>query len=226
MTLQTAIYVEDQKIREAMALTAGMITMIDDHIGLVIEALNESGQHDNTVICLNSDHGDYLFEFNLLLNGLLPVRGVTRVPMIWSDPADRTGAVSDTLASTIDISATILNRAGFEPFYGMQGRSMLPTIQFGDEYRDEMLIEFNGGAPEFGFTEPARVRALVTEEWRLTIYPGEDWGELYLLVPDPGETHNLWDDPGHAAMRAALTERLAHHLALQTDESPRAHLVA
>lgn len=226
MTLQTAIYVEDQQIREAMALTAGMITMIDDHVGRVIEALKESGEYDNTVICFNSDHGDYLGDFNLLLKGLLPIRGVTRVPMIWSDPAHRTGAVADTLASTIDISATILDRAGIEPFYGMQGRSMLPTIQSGEDHRDEVLIEFNDGAPKFGFTEPARVRALVNKDWRLTLYVGEDWGELYHLATDPGETHNLWDDPDHATTRAALTERLAHHLAMQMDESPRAHLVA
>ena len=100
-----------------MALTAGMVACIDDNVGRIIAALEESGQLDQTVIIFNSDHGDYLGDYNLLLKGLLPTRGVTRVPLIWSDPRDRTARTTDALASTIDLSATILERAGFEPYY-------------------------------------------------------------------------------------------------------------
>ncbi|MDJ0826167.1 MAG: sulfatase-like hydrolase/transferase [Rhodobacter sp.] len=226
MTKQTAIYAGEQALKEAMALTAGMITMIDDHVGRVVAALRAAGLYDDTVICFNSDHGDYLGDFNLLLKGLLPVRGLTRVPMIWSDPRGRRAGSSDALASTIDIPATILDRAGQMPFYGIQGRSLLPTIETGAGHRDEILIEFNDSAPKFGFAAPARVRTLRTSDWRLSLYAGQDWGELYHVARDPGETQNLWDDPAHGDTRARLTERLAHHLTAQMDESPRAHLVA
>ncbi|MEO1795830.1 MAG: sulfatase-like hydrolase/transferase [Pseudomonadota bacterium] len=226
VSAMTATYAETQHIREAMALTAGMITMIDDHVGRIVQALKDNGQYDNTVICFTSDHGDYLGDFNLLFKGLIPTRGVTRVPMIWADPADRTGRVTQTMASTIDIAPTLLKRAGIEPYYGMQGRSMLPTLQRGAEHREDLLIEFNDGAPKFGFAEPARVRAIVSQEWRLTLYAGQDWGELYHLPSDPGETRNLWDAPDHRQTRAALTEGLAHHLTFQMDESPRARFMA
>ena len=43
-----------------MALTCGMISMIDDAVGELIQTLKNNGQYDNTVIVFTSDHGDYL----------------------------------------------------------------------------------------------------------------------------------------------------------------------
>ncbi len=43
----------------------------------------------NTVIVFNSDHGDYLGDFGLLLKGAMPLRSINRVPFIWSDPEIR-----------------------------------------------------------------------------------------------------------------------------------------
>ena len=99
---------------------------------------------------------------------------------------------------------------------------MLPAIEENADHRQELLIEFNDGAPKFGFTDPARVRTLVTQNWRYSLYAGETWGELYNLATDPRETNNLWEDSEHIAVRAKLSERLNHHLARQMDESPRA----
>ena len=59
-TSQEAFMAEPQEIREAMALSCGMITMIDDAVGLVIARLKAIGRYDNTIIAFNSDHGDYL----------------------------------------------------------------------------------------------------------------------------------------------------------------------
>ena len=91
ITKTTARRESEQHLREAMALTAGMITMVDDEVGRLVAALKESGQYDNTVIVFNSDHGDYLGDFSLLLKGAMPFRSITQVPMIWSDPANREG---------------------------------------------------------------------------------------------------------------------------------------
>ena len=77
-----------------------------------------------------------------------------------------------------------------------------------------------------GFPEPARVRALLTDDWRYTIYKDEDWGELYDLKNDPMESNNLWNSPEHFAIRAQFAERLNHHLTAQIDESPLSNRVA
>jgi len=96
----------------------------------------------------------------------------------------------------------------------------LPTIRNGDKHRDETMIEFNDGGAKFGFERPARVRSLITQDWRLSMYRDQDWGELYDLNNDPDETNNLWNDARFMEIRFKLTERLAHHLMHQMDESP------
>ena len=225
-TPQTATMLDEQQIKEAMALTAGMITCIDDAVGEIIAALEASGQMDNTVICYNSDHGDYLGDFNMILKGAMPFRSITRVPFIWSDPENHTPATNEALCSTVDLAATILDRAGLHPFNGNQGQSFLPVTQGQDTHRDEALIEYNDGGNRLGFDKPARVRALLTRKWRYTVYSDQDWGELYDIVNDPNETQNLWDSPDHQQIRADLSERLIHHLIAQMDESPQSNRLA
>ena len=223
MSAQTARMVTEQQLKEAMALTAGMLAMIDDCVGEVIAALKEAGLYENTVICYNSDHGDYLGDFNMLLKGALPFRSITQVPMIWSDPADRTGRTTEALSSTIDIPATILERAGVKPYYGMQAESFLPVVTGGsDRHRDDIFIEYNDGGPRLGFETPSRVKSVVTDDYRFTIYKDVAWGELYDLKAGPRETHNRWDDPAYADVKAELSLRLNHLLADTMDESPRA----
>ena len=163
----------------------------------------------------------------MLLKGAMPFRSVTQVPMIWSDPANREGRVSPALASTIDLTATILDRAGLTPYRGIQGTSFLPVIEDGtDHHHDAVLCEFNDLGARLGFSKPARVRSLRTLEWRFTLYQDEAWGELYDLSADPNETTNLWDSADHAAIKAELALQLAHKLTAQMDESPISHLLA
>ena len=221
LTLQTAMRCDEQQLREAMALTAGMITMIDDEVGRIVQALKDNGLYDNTVICFNADHGDYLGDYSMLLKGALPFQSITRVPMIWSDPASREGHESDALAATIDLSATILDRVGLTPYYGMQGESFLPVLKGqSDTHRDIVLTEYNDGIARLGFERPARVRSIVSDRWRFTIYQGLEWGELYDLEADPNESRNLWECAEHATVRADLSLKMNHLLAGQMDESP------
>jgi len=225
-TPQSAIMLNDDQLKEAMALTAGMMAFIDDAVGDIVNALESSGQLENTVICYTSDHGDYLGDYNMLLKGALPFRGITQVPFIWSDPRNREPAVSSALASTVDIAATVLERAGLKPFNGNQGKSFHSALTGGSGVRDELLIEFNDGGRRLGFEKPARVRSLVTSEWRYTLYSDKDWGELYDLTNDPLESHNLWSNDDYASVRARLSERLNHQLTAQMDESPLSDRVA
>ncbi|OED36000.1 sulfatase [Chromatiales bacterium (ex Bugula neritina AB1)] len=225
-TPQLAFMATDREVQEAMALTAGMITMIDDALGEIIQTLKDNGQYENTVIIFNADHGDYLGDFNLLLKGPWALRSINRVPMIWSDPDSRQGRVTPALASTIDVSATVLERAGLDPYFGIQGRSFLDCVHGKETHRDSLLIEFNDGFARNGFAESARVRSVVTREWQLSVYKDQKWGELYDLKNDPLQTHNLWDSQAHASVKASLFEGLAQQLIGQMDESPQSSRLA
>ncbi len=219
---QEAFMADDQELREAMALSCGMISMVDDAVGAVLDALQRSGRADDTVIIFNSDHGDYLGDYNLLLKGALMLRSINNVALIWSDPQERTESVSHALASTVDLAPTIIERAGLRPYFGIQGKSLLGNLDGSQALRDSLVIEHQDNMTRMGFSEPCTVRTLITSTHRLTVYKGAHWGELYDHASDPDETHNLWEDPAHAEMRSRLLETLVQNLIENVDQSPRA----
>jgi arylsulfatase A-like enzyme len=131
------------------------------------------------------------------------------------------GRSTRALASTIDIPATILDRAGLAPFYGMQGRSLLPGLSgSGDPVRTAVLVEEDGHAPTFGLNVPVRARTVITDSHRLTTYDQPGWTELYDLQSDPDELVNLAEDAKQSGVRAAMFETLARELMLADDRSP------
>jgi arylsulfatase A-like enzyme len=219
---QEAFMATPEEVPEALALTCGMITMIDDAIGTIVNKLKEIGRYDNTVIVFNADHGDYLGDYGMMLKGALPFQNITRVPFIWSDPASREGRVSGALSSTIDLAPTIIARAGLKPYFGLQGVDLADQIGGAAGTRDMLLTEHEDNFTRMGFPKAALLRNVITEDWRMTVYNGENWGDLYDLKNDPDESHNLWDLPAYASVRAELMERLVHQMLQTVDVSPHA----
>ena len=121
---QSAFSVNEREAREAMALSCGMITMIDDAIGRVLARLSELGLAEDTIVVFNTDHGDYLGDHRLMLKGPAHFEGVTHVPFIWAEPGAKGGRTTDVMAGTIDVARTILDRAKIDPYNGIQGRSL------------------------------------------------------------------------------------------------------
>ncbi len=219
---QEAFAGDDREIREAMALSCGMIAMIDDSVGAIVEKLKSTGRYDDTVIVFNADHGDYLGDCGLMLKGAIMRRSINNVPFIWSDPEDRAARTSSALASTIDLAPTILARAGAKPYFGIQGKSLLDTLDGSRGSRDRLVIEHEDTQRRMNFPRAAVARVLLAADHRLTVYGGQPWGELYDLRRDPGELHNLWDDPASAGVKAGLIEALMREMLDNVDESPRA----
>jgi hypothetical protein len=73
-----------------------------------------------------------------------------------------------------------------------------------------------------GLANNFRARSLIREDFRLTLYEGAEWGELYDLTNDPDEMDNLWDDPKARQHRYDLTEQLARRMMALADSSPLA----
>jgi len=209
---------------EARALTCGSIACIDAAVGRMLAALQSSGLADNTVVIFTSDHGEHLGDHKLLLKGLAHYDELLRIPFIWSDPRrGEKNAVSRAIAGTIDISATVIDRAGIHPFNGLQGRSFLEVAANPSApHRSEILIEDENQRAVEAIGKRPRERTLVTERWRLSIFLGHDWGELYDLRDDPNEFRNLWNAPSLQTTKAGLVERLAQQLMAACDRSPAA----
>lgn len=204
------IGVSAREAQEARALTAGMISCVDDAIGRVLRRLEASGLHDDTVVIFTTDHGDHLGDHRLLLKGPEQYQSIVRVPLVWSDPEIETRAAhNQALASTIDIPATILDRARIAPYAGIQGTSLMTCLHGSErEHRDAVMIQYEHQAPVAGSSALPRIHSLIDGRWRLSVFQHAEWGELYDLENDPGEFENLWDSAAHADVRARMIERL------------------
>ena len=213
---QNPFAVTEDEARAIIALTYGQISMIDDAVGRVLARLDALGLTDNTVVIFTSDHGDYMGDHGLMLKLLLHYQGIIRVPFIWHDPRNpANGTVDAGLASSIDISATILARAGIQPFNGLQGRDVLSTPP-----PEAIIVEEDSQRTMTGFDRPQRVRTLVTDRYRMSLREGETWNELYDLEADPEEMTNLYDDPKLAKTRAELTETMLRRIISLQDRAP------
>jgi arylsulfatase A-like enzyme len=218
----------EREAREAIALTYGMIAMIDDAVGRILARLAALGLADDTVVIFTSDHGDFMGDHQLLLKGPIHYQSIVRVPFIWADPQGVGGGTRrGALAGTVDIAPTILARAGLAPFHGMHGASLLGVIGGArDRLRDALVVEEEGQRVYLGFPARVRMRTLVTERHRLSVYDGVAWGELYDLQEDPHELVNAWDDPARRDVRLALQDRLIREMIAISETSPRPSALA
>ncbi len=217
-----AFAVNEREAREAHALSCGMVACIDDAVGRVMAKLRQRGLLDDCVLSFTSDHGDFLGDHRLLLKGPAHYDSLVRVPFLWADPMlpERRGAVTRRLASSMDLSATILDRAGIAAPWGLQGRSLMPVLENDSAVRDGVLIEEEQQRLCFGFASPPRVHTLVTDRWRMSVYRDTPFGELYDLAEDPRERINLWNEPSRVAVKADLLAQLMREQMKAVDQAP------
>jgi arylsulfatase len=191
-----------------------MIELIDDNVGRMLAALEETGQRENTIVIFMSDHGETLGDHGLLLKGNRFYEGLVRVPLIISWPGHfLAGEVSDALVELTDIAPTLLDIAGLPVPEEMVGRSLLPMLTgqadlhtHRDFVRSEHYRALNPQGPgrdegSFRYHFGTMYR---TRTHKLCVYHGLDHGELFDLEADPHEFDNLWEDPAHAETRFRL----------------------
>jgi arylsulfatase A-like enzyme len=220
--------IADEQIREIVALTYGMISLVDREIGKVIRALEETGLRDNTVVVFMSDHGDMMGDHWMLNKGPFHFDGLLRIPFIWSWPG-RFPAASRTqlLTNQLDFAPTVLGLAGVPVPEGhtprtpeaplmpppWPGMSLAPLLR-GQEVATREAIVVENDEDYLGL----RLRTLITPDHQLTVYGDQPYGELFDLREDPRQLHNLWSSADHRPLRAELEGQLLHRL-IQTDSS-------
>ena len=206
------------ELREMAAKEYGMISMIDDSIGEILKQLTDLGLDDNTIVVFTSDHGDMFGDHGMMLKGAMHYQGCTRVPLLMRVPG-KIGAVSNSLVSSLDIGPTLLAQAGISSFYGMQGVDASVLLDDPQaRIRDQLLIEEDQLGDILRLGSPLRMRTLITDSTRFTIYDGYEGSELFDLREDPHEMTNL---TGPGSLRAEMTERIAYALMAANDTSPK-----
>ena len=175
------------------------ITLIDDWVGKIVEAIEAAGEIDNTLFVFTSDHGDCLGDHGLVYKFSSHYDAVARVPLVFAGPGVSAIGESDPLVELIDLGPTLLDFAGLGPLDGASGSSVRPLLEGEDTELHETVFSEHG----------PRVMAR-TKEWKLIFYPGEPYGELYSLTDDPNELHNLYDNQECETARRDMVERMLH----------------
>jgi arylsulfatase A-like enzyme len=207
-----------QEVQKITALTYAAISYVDNCIGQILASLDSLGLENNTIILFLSDHGDLMGDHGLLFKGPCPYNGVLQIPLIWKVPGKKKSGVSHSLVSTVDIPKTLLNLLEIDERShppDMQGFDLSPILENPNEkVRNSLLIEND---EEIGTLE-ARLRHLVTEDYKLTIYEGfSNYGDIYDRKNDPYELKNLWHDKNFKNQRFELLNLLLQeNLKVQT----------
>ncbi len=209
----------EDEVRHLTALTYASIAYVDYYIGQILASLEKLGYSKNTIVVFMSDHGDLMGDHGLLFKGPCPFNGVLQIPLIWKVPElTKPGGISNSLVSSIDYPKTILNLLGIKERHhppDMQGYNISPIlVNPREKLRDCVLIEND---EEVGTLE-ARLRHLVTEDYKLTIYDTLDnFGDIYDRKNDPYELINLWYDNNFKGKRFHLVNKmLRENLRAQT----------
>ncbi len=194
---------DDAELRKAMAIYYGMISFMDQQIGRILDRLDELGLADNTLVVFTTDHGHFLCQHGLVTKGAFHYEDLIRLPFIVRCPGRvSAGGVNADLQSLVDLAPTFLSAAG-APVPGlMQGINQLDAwCGRAPSPRDHVIVE-NRHQPT-----KVHLRTFITDRYKLTVYRGQSYGELFDLSDDPGELRNRWDDPALASVKADLFQR-------------------
>ncbi|MGC6485088.1 MAG: choline-sulfatase [Candidatus Puniceispirillales bacterium] len=191
--------VPDEAIARARRAYCGSVSYIDDHLGRLLNAVEESGQTDNTIVVFTSDHGEMLGERGLWLKKTF-FESALRVPLIIKAPGLIAQGRVETPVSLLDLLPSFAGMAtggewpgAVEPLDGDNLMDIAANPDPGRPVYAELLSE--------GILAP--IFMIRRGNYKLITSKG-DPDLLYDVVADPQERHNMADDPAHAETLAAL----------------------
>jgi arylsulfatase len=222
---KTPVSPHDYDARRMVAAYYAQIEHLDDAVGQMLAALEETGQRENTIILFTSDHGEMLGDHGLLLKGCRFYEGAVHVPLILSWPGHwANGLVSDALVELTDLAPTLKEALGLPIGPEVQGQSLLPILEGRADpaqHRPFVRCEYHDAIAQ---PHGSRANMLFDGRYKLVVYHGGangpigDLGELYDLAEDPDEFVNLWDEPAHRDTRWRLMRTLFDAVMLATDD--------
>jgi arylsulfatase A-like enzyme len=186
-----------ETIRDQLAEYYGLITHLDDQIGRILAALEQTGRADNTLVIYAADHG-----LALGSHGLLGKQSVyehsMRCPLVFVGNNIPAGGSSQALTYLFDIYPTVCDILGMETPDGLAGDS-LQAIWTGEKeaVRNSMFLAYQ-----------EIMRAVGDGRWKLIRYPHINHTQLFDLEADPHELNNLAAEPAQAQRVENMLEQL------------------
>ncbi|MFB6135515.1 MAG: sulfatase [Halobacteriaceae archaeon] len=212
---------DDADHRAVRAAYWAMVDLIDDQVGRLLDALDESGQRDETLVVFMSDHGELLGDHGMYTKGPFFYEPSVRVPLVFEGPGVAEGVETDALVELVDLAPTLLEAAGVDRPLGMQARSLWPLLRGeADEGRDAVYSEYYVDQHPASDDAEQLLTMVRTDRYKLVRSHATGEGELYDLDADPTETTNRWDDPEYAEAKTDLLTTLTDRMAETVDPRP------
>ena len=189
-------------LRRTRSAYYGLVSYMDYQVGQVIQALQESGQAEDTLIIYTSDHGELLGDHDLWWKSTMYEPSVG-IPLIIAGPSIPRGEVRTDLVSLIDVTATLADAFGQRPHHSWQGRSLLPVAQ-GKESRGNDEIVFS----QYHAHGVSHAIFMICKEQFKYIYYPHFPAQLFNIENDPHEIHDLATDTTYAPVLAELHAEL------------------
>jgi arylsulfatase A-like enzyme len=180
---------------------AANVTLIDEQIGHVMQALDKRGYLEDAIVIFTSDHGDCLGDHGHIQKWTM-YDCVTRTPVIVHAPGRLPSNQScNALLQQMDVVPMLFSLAGVPLPGGHSAIDALPVVSEDSPGREYVFAEHTADNVFTGASYMAMVR---NEHWKLVQYQDSDQGELYDLTNDPGELVNVWLQPTFEAVKEHL----------------------
>jgi choline-sulfatase len=186
---------DEPTLRRAIATYYGMVTFIDEQIGAVLRALEESGLAQDTHIVYSTDHGEHLGNHGLWWKRAF-YESAAAVPLILAGPGVPRGR-NASVSSLVDLFPTIVESVGarlVDADNDLPGRSLHDVARQPDAGRIA-FSEYHGGGSAAGsyMIRSARYKY---------VHYCDGPPQLFDMEADRLERHDLGESPAHAAVRA------------------------
>ncbi len=196
---KTTWLIEQNKWKSLIQSYLACMAFVDDQVGKVVEALENSPYADNTVIVLYSDHGYHFGEKNRTSKHSLWERS-THVPLIFAGKNIDSGKRCGEPVGLVDIYPTLVELCGLDPNKENEGLSLVKQI---DNPKAKRKV---GAVTTFGMGNSS----VIFDGYQYIEY--EDGSqELYDLENDPNEWYNIANDPANEKLIEKLRKQLPTH---------------
>lgn len=225
-------------VKKCIRQTYGMISHVDEQVGRVLDALDQAGMAESTVVMFISDHGDQMGEHGLFYKGVYPYDGHAHVPFVVKVPwSKEKGKLVEDVVSMLDLVPTVLDLAGVSQpddelmtdWWREKHHPVAPSLP-GEVLTDVLisdarpkrrcaLVEYD--TDTYNAFDILQMRSLVTNEFKLVYYAPTDEIMLFDRINDADEMKNLANDPVFAPVVNKLLRRMLFELARTEFRRPR-----
>lgn len=189
-------WLRDPVLQQVRSHYLGNLTMVDKYLGRILDAIEARRELDDTIIMYSSDHGSHLGDHDLIHKGT-HYDSSARVPFIVRYPGVIAPRHVHGFSAHVDVLPTMLSMIGAPVPDVLEGKDLSPMLRGEkDSVQDHVFIEIRGNV------------SIVTDDWKMGLYPYDRDGDLYDLPADRFELHNVFSDPAYEATRTELTRRI------------------